>query len=140
MAEVVVRDETMAGRAIGEWVLPDLPDRISARELVRLRVREEVARFNATRARPETVADPRRPETVADAGRPGTFAGLVRPADPARSRVDWEAQADIACAAFGSNAFVMIAGDRQVEDLDEVIDLRRAHAVSFIRLTPLVGG
>src|SRR3954466_6124805 len=40
VAEVVVRDETMAGRAIGEWVLPDLPDQITARELVRLRVRE----------------------------------------------------------------------------------------------------
>jgi hypothetical protein len=122
MAEVVVRDETMAGRAIDEWVLPDLPDQITARELVRLRVREEVARFNASR-------QPR-----------GTFGGLVRPAEPARSRVDWVEQADVACAAFGSNAFVVIAGDRQIEDLDEVIDLRRAHAVSFIRLTPLVGG
>ena len=131
MAEVLVRDETMAGRAIGEWVLPDLPDQISARELVRLRVREEVARFNAGRSRPGTFA-----------GRvqPGTFAGLVRPAEPARSRVDWEEQADVACAAFASNAFVLIAGDRQIEDLDEVIDLERAHAVSFIRLVPLVGG
>jgi len=122
MAEVVVRDETMAGRAIGEWVLPDLPDHITARELVRLRVREEVARFNAIPARRDT------------------FAGLVRPAEPSRSRVDWQAQAEIACAGFASNAFVMIAGDRQIEDLDEVIDLERAHAVSFIRLTPLVGG
>ncbi|MEU4242349.1 hypothetical protein [Actinoplanes sp. NPDC026619] len=122
MAEVIVRDETMAGRAIDEWVLPGLPDRITARELVRLRVREEVARFNAGPARHDT------------------FGGLVRPADPSRPRLDWAAQAEIACAGFASNAFVMIAGDRQVEDLDEVIDLERAHAVSFIRLIPLVGG
>jgi hypothetical protein len=122
MAEVVVRDETMAGRAIDEWVLPDLPARISARELVRLRVREEAARFNA--------APPRE----------GSFRGLVRPTDPSSLRLDWEAQADAACAGFASNAFVMIAGDRQIEDLDEVIDLERAHAVAFIRLTPLVGG
>jgi len=122
MAEVVVRDETMAGRAIGEWVLPDLPVRISARELVRLRVREEVARFNAAPAQG------------------GLFGGLVRPNDPARRRLDWEAQADAACAGFASNAFVMIAGDRQIEDLDEVIDLERAQAVAFIKLMPLVGG
>ncbi|MEU4218769.1 hypothetical protein [Actinoplanes sp. NPDC026623] len=122
MAEVVVRDETMAGRLIDEWVLPDLPVRMSARELVRLRVREEAARFNAAPARPDS------------------FRGLVRPADPARPRLDWEAQADAACAGFAGNAFVMIAGDRQIEDLDEVIDLERAHAVAFIRLTPLVGG
>ncbi|MEV6631692.1 hypothetical protein AB0M54_13175 [Actinoplanes sp. NPDC051470] len=122
MAEVIVRDETMAGRAIDEWVLPDLPDQITARELVRLRVREEVARFNATPAGHDT------------------FRGLVRPADPRRPKVDWEKQADAACAGFGHNAFVMIAGDRQVDDLDEVIDLGRAHAVAFIRLMPLVGG
>ncbi|GAA0558510.1 hypothetical protein GCM10010172_46910 [Paractinoplanes ferrugineus] len=122
MAEVIVRDETMAGRAIDEWVLPDLPDRITARELVRLRVREEVARRDAGPARRDT------------------FRGLVRPADGSRSRLDWVTQAEIACAGFASNAFVMIAGDRQVADLDEVIDLERAHAVSFLRLTPLVGG
>ncbi|MEV4350419.1 hypothetical protein AB0J83_38680 [Actinoplanes sp. NPDC049596] len=119
MAEVVVRDETMAGRAITEWVLPGLPERISARELVRLRVREEVGRHNAA---------------------PALFAGLVRPSDPGRTRLDWEAQADAACAGFARNAFVMIAGDRQIEDLDEVVDLERAHAVAFIKLTPLVGG
>src|SRR5689334_5036383 len=82
MAELVVRDETMVGRAIGEWVLPDLPDRITARELVRLRVRDEVARFNAAPARRDT------------------FAGLVRPAGQSRTRVEWEAQAEIACAGF----------------------------------------
>lgn len=34
----------------GEFTLPDLPERISARELVRLRVREEVARHNTSAA------------------------------------------------------------------------------------------
>ena len=108
MAEVIVRDETMAGRAIDEWVLPDLPDRITARELVRLRVREEAVRAWCS--------------------------------SPSPSPVDWEQQAEAACKAFASNAFVMIAGDRQIEDLAEVIDLSRASSVSFIRLTPLVGG
>jgi hypothetical protein len=43
-------------------------------------------------------------------------------------------------AAFAHNGFVMIAGNRQVDDLDEVIDLTRAAEVSFIRLVPLAGG
>jgi hypothetical protein len=54
--------------------------------------------------------------------------------------VAWEKRADEACASFARNGFVMIAGNRQVDDLDEVIDLRRAAEVSFIRLVPLVGG
>jgi hypothetical protein len=130
VVEVIVRDETMSGKAIGSWVLPDLPDEISARELLRLRVREEVARFNAMTNE--------------------VFRGLVRPTDsqevPAGfvvrkgRRLDWEAQADAACAAFERNGFVMLVDDRQVDNLDEVIDLRRESTVAFIRLVPLVGG
>ena len=43
---VVVRDETPAGRRLGEVTL-ELPGSITLRELIRLRVREEVARHNA---------------------------------------------------------------------------------------------
>jgi len=130
VAEVMVRDETMSGKAVESWVLPGLPDEITARELVRLRVREEVARFNATTT--------------------GVFRGLVRPTGSQEipsgfvvgngRRLDWEAQADTACAAFERNGFVMLVGDRQVDDLDEVIDLRQESTVAFIRLVALVGG
>ncbi|GAB3846126.1 hypothetical protein GCM10027610_063680 [Dactylosporangium cerinum] len=130
MAEVMVRDETMSGRELASWVLPDLPERITARELLRLRVRDEVARFNAVTT--------------------DVFRGLVRPAGARETpagfvvrdgqRLDWEAQADVACAAFERNGFVMLVGDRQVDDLDQTIDLSRESAVSFIRLVPLVGG
>ena len=98
MTDVKVRDETMTGREIRSWVLPGLPAAMTARELVRLRVRF-------------------------DAPGPG-----------------WEERAESACAAFARNGFVMIAGDRQVDDLDDVIDLARVAEVSFIQLIPLVGG
>src|SRR5215211_1385863 len=130
VAEVTVRDETMSGKAIESWVLPDVPDEITTRTLLRLRVREEVARFNAANTE--------------------VFRGLVRPADsqeiPAGfvvrkgRRLDWEAQADTACAAFERNGFVMLVGDRQDDDLDDVIDLRQESTVAFVRLVPLVGG
>ena len=61
MASVTFRDESATGRALEEFSLPDLPARISARELVRLRVREEVARHNAAPSH--------------------HFRGLVRPTD-----------------------------------------------------------
>lgn len=130
MAKLMVRDETMSGRAIESWVLPDVQDEISARELLRLRVREEVARFNATSTE--------------------VFRGLVRPADSRETpdgfvvregrRLDWEVQADTACAAFERNGFVTLVGDRQIDDLDEMIDVSCDRTVSFIRLVPLVGG
>jgi len=120
VAEVLVRDETMAGRAIDEWILPDLPDEITARELLRLRVREEVARFHAA------------------AG--AVFRGLTDFTVRRGERLDWTAQADAACAAFTRNGFVMIVGRHQVDDLDQLIDLRGDPTVAFIRLVPLVGG
>ncbi|MEV4242111.1 hypothetical protein AB0J63_01750 [Streptosporangium canum] len=130
MATVTFRDETATGKPLEEFMLPDLPENISARELVRLRVREEVARYNAAPA-------PR-------------FNGLVRPADAevelngyrmgAGRRIDWEKQADAAERAFQRNGFLLLVGERQIDDLSEVIDLTVDPVVSFIKLVPLVGG
>ena len=130
MASVTVRDETATGRRVDTWVLPDLPTSISARELVRLRVREEVARFNAARGE--------------------RFHGLVQPTDAEATlngyrvrqgrRLDWRRQADAACTAFRHNGFVMFVGDHQIGGLDEVIDLCTDPEVAFVKLVPLVGG
>ncbi|MFI7698502.1 hypothetical protein [Nonomuraea sp. NPDC049480] len=130
MASVVFRDETATGRALEEFSLPDLPDRISARELVRLRVREEVARHNAVPSH--------------------HFRGLVKPTDAEAElngyrmrtarRLDWEKQADAAEAAFARNGFLLLVGDRQIEDLGEEVDLTADPVVSFVKLVPLVGG
>ncbi len=130
MALVTFRDETAAGRALEEFTLPDMPERISARELVRLRVRKEVARHNASPSH--------------------HFRGLVKPVDAEAElngyrmrtarRPDWERQADAAEAAFARNGFLLLLGDRQIEELDTEIDLIADPVVSFIKLVPLVGG
>ncbi|MEV4169904.1 hypothetical protein [Nonomuraea sp. NPDC049709] len=130
MATVTFRDESATGKPLDEFTLPDLPERISARELVRLRVREEVARYNAVPT--------------------ARFRGLVRPVGAevelngyrmgATRSIDWERQADIAERAFQSNGFLLLVGDRQVDDLAELIDLTVDPVVSFVKLVPLVGG
>jgi hypothetical protein len=130
MAQVTFRDETAMGKPLEEFTLPGLPERISARELVRLRVREEVARHNAAPT--------------------NRFNGLVRPDDAevelngyrmgAARRIDWERQADIAERAFQRNGFLLLIGERQIEDLAEEIDLTVDPVVSFVKLVPLVGG
>ena len=130
MPAVTFRDETAAGAPVAGFQVAGLPDRMTVRELIRLRVREEVARHNA------------RPSD--------RFNGLVRP-DGAEAelngyrlreprRLDWERQADIAERAFLGNGFFVLAGDRQVEDLAEEIDLTGDPDLVFIRLVPLVGG
>src|SRR5262245_60325487 len=109
---MTIRDETAAGRAVGSMVL-DAPGTVTVRDLIRLRVREEVARYNAQPS--------------------DRFYGLVRPTEAeeglngyrmrGRTRIDWEKQADAAVTAFTRNGFFVLIGDRQVEDLDEVLAL-----------------
>ncbi|MBL3665749.1 hypothetical protein JL475_06995 [Streptomyces sp. M2CJ-2] len=130
MATVTFRDETAAGRPVTEWQVAGLPERMTVRELIRLRVREEVARHNA------------RPTD--------RFDGLVRPDDAETElngyrlreprRIDWERQAEIAEHAFLVNGFFVLAGDRQVESLDETVDLTADPGLVFVKLVALAGG
>jgi hypothetical protein len=111
-------------------VLQLAEERVTVRELLRRRVYQEVAEFNA-----------RRPEQ---------FRGLVQPSDAERTlngykvargrRLDWEAQFAKAVAAFEGNGFVVLVGDRQIIELDAELDLRHDVEVTFIKLVPLVGG
>ncbi len=130
VTEVWCRDETLTGRELARVLLSTLSDRISVRELIRLRVRDEVARHNAA---------------------PGErFTGLVRPLDAEADlngyrlrttrRLDWEVQAEAALRAFRGNGFILLVGDRQVDDLDEEIDLTGGPEIAFVKLVPLVGG
>lgn len=127
---VTLHDETRPGTVTGSVTLEDIPAALTLRDLIRTRVREEVARVNA------------------DPGR--EFRTLVQPADAERTlngfrlreprRLDWEKQAEVAEEAFRRNGFFVLVGDRQVEDLDEELQLDADSEIRFLKLTPLVGG
>ncbi len=123
-------DETTSGERGEAWGLEIAEERLALRELVRRRVFEEVAEFNALT--------------------PAVFRGLVRPTDTEQTlngyalrtprRIDPERQFQQAIEAFGRNGFLVLVGERQVEDLDAQIDLRPGTEVTFLKLVPLVGG
>jgi len=126
---VMIRDEQRPGSEVQAWEL-EIASRTTLRDLIRTRVREEVAAANADPAREHrTLVQPHDRE---------------RTLNSVRSRVprwiDWEEQARVAEDAFQRNGFFVIVADRQVDDLDEELDLVDADAVRFVRLTPLVGG
>jgi hypothetical protein len=133
MTTVTIKDESGTGKVAASITLDGIADRITLRDLVRTRVREEVARYNAA---------------TADSG--DIFAGLVMPEGavptpqgfrmPSRRMIDWERQAGNAVEAFGRNGFFVLVGDRQVTELDEVLQLTADSDIRFIRLVALVGG
>jgi hypothetical protein len=130
MPTVTIEDRTSTGRPIGSITMPDVPDRITLQDLIRLRVREEVARYNL---RPvERFVGLVQPEGATP---DGTGYRLRRP-----RRIDWERQADTAIASFLRNGFFVLVDRKQVVDLDAEIVLTETLDVGFIKLTPLVGG
>lgn len=54
--------------------------------------------------------------------------------------VDPERQVEIALKAFESNGFIILINDLQVEQLDTEVAVGPDTIISFIKLTPLVGG
>ncbi|WP_369273004.1 hypothetical protein AB5J55_26340 [Streptomyces sp. R11] len=130
MGIVTFVDETTSGGRSDGWGLEIAEERLTVRELIRRRVFQEVAEYNA-----------RTPEV---------FQGLVQPTDAERAlngravrtrrRTDPEAQTEQALKAFAGNGFLVLVGDRQVTDLDDEIELGRDTEITFLKLVPLVGG
>lgn len=130
-ATLLVRDETLDGRPLGEWSLDVLTERLTVRELIRGRVYQEVQDHNQKQ--------------------PDSFRGLVQPSPeeerfngPAGQRsfrpIDWKKQFEMAAEAFETGRMLILIDDRQAESLDEEFDVRPGTAVTFLRLTLLVGG
>ena len=127
---LTIKDETTAGQTTGETVLKFLTEWITVRELIRGRVYQEVQDYNL-----------RQPEH---------FRGLVQPAGAEQTlngyrlkqprQIDWEKQFDMACQAFERNGFFILVDDRQAENLEEPIKIGPDTSVSFVKLTPLIGG
>lgn len=128
---VTLRDETVDGRPAHEWRLDLSAERLTIRDLLRDRIRQEADEYNRRR--------------------PHSWRGLVQP--PAESRgsrlstgtrefrpVDWTCQFELACEAFSAGRLMILVGDVQADSLDEEFDVRSGTAVTFLRLSSLVGG
>ena len=129
-ATLTIHDESATGETLFKLTLHVSAERITVRDLIRERVRHEVEEYNRRK--------------------PDTFRGLVQPTDSERTLngyrlkqprpLDANTQLAKAIDAFQGNQIIMLVDDRQVDSLDEEIVLRPDMRVSFLRLTPLVGG
>lgn len=127
---LTVRDETLGGEAAREWVMAVTAERLTVRELIRGRVYQEVQDHNLKQGQ--------------------VFRGLVQPEDAEKTlngwklkkprQLDWKRQFERAVEAFERNQILVLINDRQAESLDEKFVVAAETRVTFLRLTPLVGG
>jgi hypothetical protein len=130
---IILYDETLWGERTPALRLSLLSSHITLRELIRRRIFEEVQEHHAAPGAPfRGLVTPSENERVLNEDKASSTATL--------RRIDWEAQFARACEAFERNGFFVLVGDRQVENLDDEIELKVETVVSFVKLVPLVGG
>ncbi|MGH1434647.1 MAG: hypothetical protein ACRBG0_09335 [Lewinella sp.] len=128
--KITIEDENFAGRALQQILLEIEQDTCTLKELIEKRVEAEVEKFN---------------ELL-----PKYFTGLVQPNESEatlngylvgnRRKIDVEKQIFVALAAFNKNGYFVLVDNEQVTELDAIIELHSERKISFIKLTPLVGG
>jgi len=127
---IMVKDETFGGETTNSFALKFLNAEVTAEDIIRERVQHEVDLYNRKTT--------------------SRFSGLVQPTHaeqqlngyhikkPRKIRAD--AQIEAALKAFTRNGFIVLIDDAQVESLSQKITLRDEMEISFLKLTPLVGG
>jgi hypothetical protein len=103
---------------------------ITVRELIRLRVYQEVEEYNN-----------RKPDVFRLLVQPGEAERVLNGFKFRKPRlIDPQAQYQKAIEAFEGNGFIVLADDRQVGNLEDEIALQPETLVTFLKLVPLVGG
>jgi hypothetical protein len=132
---LTIRDETATGSIYHELPLEFPSERITVRKLIRERVYQEVQDFN--RKQDQQV-----------------FRGLVQPTDTERvlngehleyrlknhRDIEWKSQFEKALESFEGNGFLVLIDEKQAESLDQDFVIGHGTQISFVKLTPLVGG
>ena len=127
---ILISDELLNGTITNQFEIEVAENEITAQELIELRVHNEVDSYNKKHSE--------------------YFKGLVDPSDAEKTlngfkmknqqTIDAEKQVYIALNAFQKNGFFILVDDKQIEELEQRILLHETSKVSFVKLTPLVGG
>ena len=127
MNTLIIKDENLSGNILNEIALQFDNEYITVKELISARVRGEVEKYknNAASYKGALVAPTNLEQRLNKKSLPN---------------IDVEKQVYIALDAFMNNGFFILVDDEQVEELDQKFLVDDSTKVSFIKLTPLVGG
>jgi len=127
---ITIKDEDFAGKLIRELNLDFSSETVTVKEIITKRVKQEVEAYNQKL--------------------PEYFNGLIEPSEAERTingfklkprkLIDIEKQVYIALDAFQKNGYFLLVDNVQAESLDQPVVLSQDTVISFVKLTPLVGG
>ncbi len=127
---LLIRDENALGNVYNELKLSFDKVQVSVRDIITERVYQEVQRYNKKAADYKyALVQPKEDEVR-----------LNRLAQKTKRLVNAEKQVEIALKAFENNGFFLLVDEKQAEELEDVVTITETTIISFIKLTPLVGG
>lgn len=129
---LTVIDETTHGRKSAARTLEFLEEIVTAREILRRRIYQDVQDHNLNLSPiSQNLVQPTETEKQLNGERLKT-----------RPLLSWEAQFEVAQSAFDQAGFIMLVNDLQIESLEETVHLKLGQPteVTFLKLIPLVGG
>ncbi len=125
MYTLTIKDETAAGKILNEIALKFEKESITVKELIAARIKEEVIKYENNAMELRLVVPSNIEQRLNQKSKP---------------IIDIEKQIYVALDAFNKNGFFILVGDEQVEELDQEFLVSESTDVSFVKLTPLVGG
>ncbi len=127
---ILICDELLNGTITNQFEISLESDSLTVRDLITKRVSIEIENYNKRL--------------------PQYFNGLIEPKEAERTLngyklkpkqlIDVEKQVYIALDAFQKNGFFVLVDDEQLEELEQQVVLKSTSKISFVKLTPLVGG
>ncbi len=124
---LTIKDEKLAGGIINEINVEFDSAKITVSDIITQRVKSEVTAHNK--------------------GNSEAFKGLVQPTRIEKmlnglkhKTIDAEKQIYVALSAFQKNEYFVLINNVQVESLEQEFNISKIQSVSFVKLTPLVGG
>lgn len=127
---ILIYDELLNGTITNQVEIALDTDSLTVRELITKRVSVEIDNYNK-----------RLPEY---------FNGLIEPKEAERTLngyklkpkqlIDVEKQVYIALDAFQKNGFFVLVDNEQLDELEHHVVFKSTSKISFVKLTPLIGG
>ncbi|MBC8754363.1 hypothetical protein H2O64_06750 [Kordia sp. YSTF-M3] len=128
---ITITDESLTGDILNKIEIAVQNEIITVKDVITARVASEVNAYNNKL--------------------PEYFKGLIRPTASEKTlngyklknstkKIDIEAQTFIAFDAFQKNGYLVLIDDQQAETLTQEVLVTNTTTISFVKLTPLVGG
>lgn len=127
---VLIKDETFTGDIINQIEIALDREMVTVADIIEARVTAEVEAYN---------------NKAND-----YFTGLIQPTEAEKTlngykmknkrKIDAEKQVYVALDAFQNNGYFVLIDNKQAESLEQEVLISKDINVSFVKLTPLVGG